>query len=309
MLTVNNTALVFEGGAMRAVYSAALVEALIEADVDFRWVYGNSASTSHVAFYITKDVDRMRQTFTTFPSHPEFGGVRAWARGRGFFNAEFVFGRATEPDHPLNMDWDAFNNSPVNYRITGFNALTGHTEHWGREDIHSPKDFYLRARASSSLPFFMPPVWIDGAPWYDGAFGPTGGLPLDSPAVDGFDRVFVATTRTRDYRKAPGHIDYLVRKRFAAYPHLAESIITRHERYNQTKDHLFEMEREGRAYIFTPESITIGNGNRNRKRLEKAYSRGLEQARREMPAIVDFLRAGETNARAGETNSSETNAR
>lgn len=181
---------------MRAVYSAAMVQALLEEPIHFSWVCGNSASTSHVAYYIAKDAQRMRETFTTLPSHPQFGGLRTWARGHGFFNADFLYGQAGQPGHPVGVDWEAFQASPVRYRFSGFNAAAGETVHWG------------------------------------------------------------------------------------------------HERYNATKRHIFDLERQGRAYIVTPEHMRVGNSSRNRKRLETAYATGLAQARREMPAILDFLAAG-----------------
>lgn len=286
---VTDTALVFEGGAMRAVFSAAMVQALLEADVNFGWVCGNSAATSHVAYYIARDPERMRATFTTFPSDPNFGGFRTWMRGDGFFNAQYIYGAAGIPGHPMELDWNYFQRSPVQYRVSGFNARTGEAKHWGREDIHTPQDFFIRAQASSTLPFFMPPVEIDGDPWFDGAFGPTGGIPIDSAIEDGFKKFLVIQTRTRSYRKKPGHVDWGVRRMFRKYPALVDSIITRHDRYNEVREQIFELERQGRAYVFAPRSMRITNGDRNLRRLLSAYEAGLAQAREEMPAIKRFL--------------------
>lgn len=286
---VTDTALVFEGGAMRAVFSAAVVEALLEADVNFGYVSGNSASTSHVAYYIARDIERMKNAYTVFPQDPNFGGLRTWLRGDGFFNVNYIFGAAAIPGHPLSLDWDTFQSNPVDYRISGFNGFTGDTQHWGREHIHSPQDFFLRAQASSTLPFFMPPVWIDGQPWFDGAFGPTGGIPIDSAIADGYSKFLVVLTRTRNYRKQANRLGPLVRRYFRKYPALADSILTRHERYNHFHDLLFDLEAQGRAYLFIPEKMQITNGDRNAQRLSLTYKQGLEQARREMPAIKDFL--------------------
>ena len=287
---VTDTSLVFEGGAMRVVFSAALVEALLESNVNFAHVTGNSAATSHVANYVSRTTDRMRKTFTTFPSDPNFGGWRAWLRGDGFFNAGYIYGEAGMPGQPMGMDWEIFNNSPVQYRISGFNALTGETKHWGRESIHSPEDFLIRARASSSLPVFMPATVVDGQPWFDGAFGPTGGIPIDAAMQDDYDRFLVIMTRTRMYRKsAAGRALWLLRRTHGHYPALLDSIADRHVRYNETRDYLFELEKQGKAYLFIPEIMNISNQDRNPVKLSLAYQEGLEQARREMPAIKEFL--------------------
>ena len=86
---------------MRVVFSAALVEALLESNVNFAHVTGNSAATAHVANYVSRTTDRMRKTFTTFPSDPNFGGWRAWLRGDGFFNAGYIYGEAGMPGQPM----------------------------------------------------------------------------------------------------------------------------------------------------------------------------------------------------------------
>ncbi|RAV31511.1 patatin-like phospholipase family protein [Corynebacterium heidelbergense] len=286
---VTRTALIFEGGAMRAVYSAAMVEALIEANVNFSFVCGNSASTAHVANYVSRDIRRMRHAFTEFPSHPEFGGWGTYLRGQGFFNADYIYDQAHLPDHPLAMDWETFAASPVNYRISAFEGVTGETVHWGREHIHSAQDYLLRARASSTLPVIMSPVHIDGQTWFDGAFGPTGGIPLDSAEQEGFDRFVFVMTRTRGYRKGSARSGWYLRRALAKYPALVESFITRHTRYNETRERIFQMEREGSAYVWAPERISITNGNRRTRPLMRAYEAGLAQARREMPRIREFL--------------------
>lgn len=283
------TALVFEGGAMRAVYSAAMVEALLEANINFGWVCGNSASTAHMANYVSRDVSRLFHMFTEFPSHPRFGGWRTFLRGEGFFNADYIFEAAANPLHPIAMNWRAFQASPVRYRMTAFDGVSGETRHWGRADVHSARDFLQRCRASSSLPLLMPPVELDGKVWFDGAFGPTGGIPIDSAIADGFDRFLIVMTRTRPYTKAAAKSSWYLSRLLKAYPALVESFATRHTRYNQTREQIFELERAGQAYVWAPRCVRITNGNRHKGPLTRAYQAGLAQAREEMPRIREFL--------------------
>lgn len=274
---------------MRAVYSAAVVEALLEADVRFQWVCGNSASTSHVGFYMAQQPEELRALYTKFPGDPRFGGIRSWMRGHGFFNADYIFGEAGTPGHPLQLNWDAVQARNINFRISGFNPASGETRHWGKNDIRNARDFFTHAQASSSLPIIMPPVIIDGEPWFDGAFGPTGGIPIDSAQFDGYDRYLVVLTRTREYLKGPSNFPRFIRRYYRQYPALAESIITRHDRYNETKEMVLELERQGKAYVFSPETMLVTNGTRNLRLLSAAYRQGLAQARAEMPAMKEFL--------------------
>ncbi|MDH2456294.1 patatin-like phospholipase family protein [Corynebacterium bovis] len=286
---VQDTALVFEGGAMRAAFSSAMVEALLESGVYFDWVFGNSASTVHVANYLAGDAQGARDYFTVFPGDPLFGGIRPFLRGDGFFNSRYIYGEYGGDSYALHLDWQAVQANPAKYRFSGFNGRTGETVHWGREHIDSLPEFLLHARASSSLPFIMPPTHIDGDTWFDGAFGPTGGIPLDAAEAEGFERFVVVMTRTRGYRKRGSRFTRPFARRFAHYPELVESMATRHIRYNATRDRIFQMEREGRAYVFAPQTMPIGNGTRKLNRLVETYDSGLEQARQEMPRIRRFL--------------------
>ena len=90
---VNDVALVFEGGGMRASFSAGVAATLLEAQIHIGWVGGISAGSSCLANYLSRDVERTRTTFVEFAAHPRFGNWGTWLRGRGLFNAEWIHTR------------------------------------------------------------------------------------------------------------------------------------------------------------------------------------------------------------------------
>ncbi|AWT27292.1 hypothetical protein Csp1_25440 [Corynebacterium provencense] len=288
---MSDTALVFEGGAMRSAFSSAMVQALLEEGISFDWTYGNSASAVHVSTYLSREPELARDYFTVFPGDPLFGGIRPFLHGDGFFNAKYIFGPdARVEDRRMVPDWNAIRSNPGDFRISGFNGQTGETVHWSREDMHGLDDFLLHARASASLPVLMPPTRIGGDAYFDGAFGPTGGIPVDAAREkEGFERLLVIMTRTRSYRKGPSRFTWAVKRMFPQYPALIESMHDRHVRYNRTRDWIFEQERLGRAYIFAPHRMPLGNGTRKLNELAETYEAGLAQAREEMPLIRRFL--------------------
>lgn len=289
--SVSDTALVFEGGAMRSAFSSAMVQALVEEGISFDWTYGNSGSAVHVATYLSHEPGLAREYYTVFPGDPLFGGIRPFLRGDGFFNTKYLFsGTARVEDRRMAPDWAAMKANPGNFRISGFNAHTGETVHWSKADMTGLDDFLLHARASASLPVLMPPTRIGGEIYFDGAFGPTGGIPIDSAReMEGFDRFLVIMTRTRSYRKKATKFTWAVKRWFPQYPALARSMHDRHVRYNRTRDWIFEQERLGRAYIFAPHRMPIGNGTRRLNELAETYEAGLAQAREEIPLIKRFL--------------------
>lgn len=147
----------------------------------------------------------------------------------------------------------------------------------------------VRVRASSTMPVVMPPVTIDGQVYVDGALGPAGGIALDAARADGYERFLVVLTQERGYLKTPQRGDRVLRRWLRSMPAVVDALRERPARYNATREELFELERAGAAHLFVPERMPMGNGERSVPRLSASHEAGLAQARRELPAIREFL--------------------
>lgn len=286
---LNETALIFEGGGMRASYTSGMVVALLEADIHAPFVAGISAGASNTANYLSRDAPRARSSFTDFAADPNFGDWRTFLRGKGLFHSEYIYEHAGLPGMPLEYNWEAFQQHPADFRIGGFDIGSGDTVWWGRDDTPEMGDLMRRVRASSTMPIVMPPVPINGRTYVDGALGTDGGIPLSIAEELGYERFLVVLTRERSYQKAPEKFPRFYLAYFRKYPAVADALLTRWWRYNQTREKLFELQRAGKAYLFTPEVMPVANGERNVQKLNAAHELGLAQARREMPAIQEFL--------------------
>lgn len=290
--TVNDTALVFEGGGMRASYTSGVVVALLEAGLHLPWVGGISAGASNTCNYVSHDPWRARHSFTDFASDPRFGNWRSFARGQGWFNAQYIYEETSLPDQALPFDWDTFVADPAQVRIGAFDATSGEQVHWGREDLTSLRDLMVRVRASSTMPVVMPPVSIDGRVYVDGALGPSAGIPIDAARADGYERFVVVLTQERGFVKPPARGEWYLRRHFRRYPAVPEALAARPARYNAVREELWDLEASGQAYLFVPEHMPVGNGERDVARLRASHEAGLAQARREIPAIRAFLGVG-----------------
>lgn len=224
-----------------------------------------------------------------FADDPRFGNWRTFLRGKGMFNAEYIYEHAGLPEADLPYDFATFEANPARLVLAGFDAVTGETRWWTREDMGTLRDLMVRVRASSTMPILMPPVHAEGTVFVDGALGVDGGIPVTAAEEAGFERLFVVMTRERSYVKGPERFPAFYQRAFRKYPAVAEALLTRWERYNATRERLFQMEREGSAYLFVPETMPVSNGERSVAKLAAAHELGLAQARREMPAIREFL--------------------
>ncbi|BDA63814.1 patatin-like phospholipase family protein [Actinomyces capricornis] len=285
----DDVALIFEGGGMRGAYTAALVRVMLEAGLSFPWVGGISAGCTHTCNFVSRDTWRTREAFVSLAADPRAGGWGSFLRGRGYFNSEYIYEHTSAPQEALPFDWPSFSSSASTVRIGALRCDTGRSVYWGLEDMPAMGDLLVRARASSSMPVLMPMVRIDGVPYMDGALGPTGGFALDAARGAGYERFLVVMTRPRGYVKPPVGRPAAYRRLFARYPALARGIIERPANYNRTVAELEALSRQGRAYLFRPERMSVANGELRYDRIVSAFEAGLAQAHRELPAIEDFL--------------------
>ena len=203
MVTIDDTALVFEGGGMRNAYTAALVSRLIAEGINFPHISGVSAGSSHLCNFTSRDAIRSHATFVDLVEDPEFGGLKHFRKGHGYFNAEYIYQQICYPDGVLPFNMDAFLANPATTRVATFNASRGEERWFSKEEMSTLDALGPIVRASSTLPILMPPVEIDGDTYVDGALGPNGGLPFDQPLREGYRKLLVVLTRPRDYVKAP----------------------------------------------------------------------------------------------------------
>lgn len=286
---ISDTALIFEGGGMRASLTSGMVVTLLNAGLSFDWVAGISAGASNAVNYLSGDARRARRSFVDFAADEQFGGLRYFARGQGMFNAEYIYQQAGAPDQALPFDWESFHTSTGDMRVIAFDALSGEDVVWSRKDTPHIDDLMVRVRASSTMPGLMPPVHLDGRVYVDGAMGEDGGIALSQAQREGFEKFVIVLTQERSYSKVPQRFSAVYRSIFRRYPALAEALLTRWKRYNETRERIFALEAEGRAHVFAPERMPVDNGTRDLSRLAASHRMGLSQSCRELPAIREFV--------------------
>lgn len=274
---------------MRAALTSGFTVDLLNASIDFPWVAGISAGATNTVNYVSRDARRARRSFVDFAADPQFGSLRTWLRGQGLFNAEYIYQNTSLPDQALPFDWETFSTSPTQYEIIAFDAISGREKAWTRADATPRENVLLQVRASSTMPVLMPPVRIEGHTYVDGALGEDGGIALSAAQRAGFEKFVFVLTQERGYTKLPQRFPRFYRTYFRRFPAVAEALLTRHRRYNETRDRVFELERAGSAHVFAPESMPLTNGTRSLARLAAAHRAGLSQARRERPALEEFL--------------------
>lgn len=289
---VTDCALCFEGGGYRASYTAGFANVLLENGVHFDFVCGISAGASHTVDYLSRDRKRVRDAFIVLTSRkPQAGGVRSLLAGHGYFNADYDYVGAVL-DGYMPFDWDTFAANPARMAIQSLEADTGRSAVWGRGDMPDMLSMLNHVRASSTLPGIMKPIEVDGHVMYDGGLGEGAGIPTHLAEDAGFERLVLVATRPRGYRKKePSRGTLLLYRRIArGREPLYRAMATRWRRYNEAADHLEQLEREGRAWVFRPDAMPVKSTTIDTPRLEASYEAGYRQALRDFPAMMRWLR-------------------
>ena len=286
---ISDTALIFEGGGMRASLTSAMAVVLLKEGLSFDWVAGISAGASTAVNYLSGDPWRTRRSFVEFAAEEEFGGWRYFARGKGMFHGEYIYQRAGAPDEALPFEWDTYEASTGDMRIIAFDAESGDEVVWSKKDAPNIDELMIRVQASSTMPVVMPPVHLDGHVYVDGAMGEDGGIALSQAQREGFEKFVIVLTQERGYKKEPQRFPAVFRGIFRRYPAVAEALLTRWKRYNETRERIFALEEEGKAHVFVPDLMPVDNSTRDLSRLAAAHRMGLSQSRRELPAMREFL--------------------
>lgn len=281
-------ALVFEGGGMRAAFSAGLLNALLEAGIVTGWVGGISAGSSCTANYLVQDQLRSRKSFVDLAAEKDFGNFGTWVRGKGMFHSDFIYQNTSGPGQILEYSMERLFASEQQFRIGGYACESGEMVYWGRDDMRTLDDLVLRVRASSTMPLVMPWTTVGGTVYADGALGPTGGFAHDAARADGYSRFIVVTTRERGYRKADMKNKRAMAAALRRYPEVFRGLEQRPANYNRSLDELTALEEAGNAFLIFPESMPIKNGERSVPKLRAVYEAGLEQGRREIPRLREW---------------------
>lgn len=261
-------ALVLEGGGMRGVYTTGVLDAFMDAGLEFPLVVGVSAGASHALSFLSRQRDRARRVVVDYVRSPQYMGLGVLLKEGSYFGWDFIFRRLPLELEPF--DFSSFWKNPARWVAVATDIESGKAAY-----LSATNDTELMtvAKASCSLPFISPPVSINGHQYLDG--GVSDSLPVDWALAQGAEKLIVIRTQPAAYRKGPTKHPSLARFWYRKYPALAETLLTRNERYNACLDHLEELEKDGVATLVQPKPQPgLSRLERNPARLQGLWESG-----------------------------------
>lgn len=276
--------LVLEGGAMRGMYTAGVLDVMMQNQIQIQGAIGVSAGALFGVNYLSGQAGRVIRYNKRFNHDKNYMDILPLLKEGNIISTEYAY-------HEVPYELDVFDDAAYKSAaetIPFYAVVT---------DIETGKPNYVRIRsvykqmdvlrASASMPFVSKPVEIGGRYFLDG--GISDSIPFQWMLKNGYDRLIVVLTRDLSYHKEPMS-PALIRAFYRKYPALRQQLLQRHTIYNDAVEALKEYEREGRVFVIRPSSpIEIGRIESDPSKLQMVYELGLGDGEAQLDALRSYL--------------------
>lgn len=244
-----------------------------------------SAGVAYGASYASEQFERNREVNLKYTADPRYMSFRNLITKGNLFDWDFVYNEI--PNKLIPFDYDTLHQSSTEFKIGITNVETGDIRFVSGNKL-SNADLMQAITASSSLPFVSHFVSFQDELYMDGGIADS--IPVKQAITDGYPKAVVILTRNKGYRKEPIKQTRLVRWRYRKYPQLAEAILSRAERYNQTLDQLYRLEAEGKVFIIQPQgTMNVSRIENKPDKLDHLYKMGIKEAEQLLPQLTRWL--------------------
>lgn len=278
---MKNCGLVLEGGGMRGIYTAGVLDCFLDHAVMFNYVIGVSAGGNMAASYLSKQRGRNKKVSLEFLGDKRYLSFSNYIKNREMFGMDFIFDEIPKQHVPFNMqDFLAYEGE---YVIACTNCETGETEYYNKAYLR--EDLLTILRASSSLPLMAPVVEYKGKKLLDG--GITDPIPLRKAQQDGMINNVVVLTRPKGYVKKSSRLAKWVKVR--GYKKIDEAMKKRPGLYNETLSYVDRQEESGHVVVIKPsEDLKVDRMEKDKDKLARMYELGYKDAEAKL-AKIDHL--------------------
>ncbi|MDR2081967.1 MAG: patatin family protein [Campylobacteraceae bacterium] len=279
-----NSALIVEGGGLRGLYGAGVIDFLAEKNVSFETLIGVSMGACNLANFISNQPKRNFSLPYRFIDDSRYLSYKRWLRGGDLFGMKFIF--ETIPTELDIFDYDTFCKRKSRFFIVATDCKSGEAVYFDR--FGAKEDFTQILKASCSLPFAAKSVNYGGKMLLDG--GISDPIPLHFAQKQGDGKMVFILTQPKEYKKSAMRFASLLKFFYPAA--LVKTLKNRHERYNKTVLEINALEEKGEIFVIRPSSpLKAKRIERDRKKLKATYEQGYLDIQNRYEELVRFLKA------------------
>ena len=276
--------LVLEGGAMRGLFSAGIMDVMMENGITFDGVIGVSAGAAFGCNYKSRQPGRAIRYNKRFAKDKRYCSMQSFLRTGDLFGAEYAY-------HIVPNEYDIFDNetyeqNPLEFWLVCTDVETGQPV-YKRCDKGGDVTFDW-VRASASMPVVSKVVELEGYKLLDG--GITDSIPLKAFQREGFERNIVILTQPLGYEKKPSRFLPIIRMSLRKYPRVVEAMAMRHLMYNEELAYVEQEVRRGTTMAIYPDKpLPIGHISHDPAEMQRVYDIGREMGERKLEGMKSFL--------------------
>lgn len=274
--------LVLEGGAMRGMFTAGVLDVLLDEQIAVDGAVTVSAGALFGINYPAKQRGRVLRYNLKYLHDKRYMGWHSLFTTGNVVNKAFAFYKLPFTLDPF--DQATFVASQIDFWVTLTNIETGEPEYVKITDAFAQME---ALRATSAMPMVSRVVEIEGKKYLDG--GISDSIPLDKAMALGYDKIIVILTRPLDYRKKPSN-NWLFKLFYRHYPKLIERWANRYAEYNQAVEKVIEMEKAGKIFVIRPsESLDISRLEKDLAKVQAMYDLGVKDGQAALSGLKDYL--------------------
>ncbi len=277
---------VLEGGAKRGIYTAGVLDTLLENGIHADAVIGVSAGAIHGCSYVSGQNGRSIRYNLKYNDDYRFMSFKSWLKTGNMVETEFAYHEL--PDKLDVFDHEAFEKSPTKFYVTCTNLETGKAEYIYCDNLRGQNIDYIRA--SASMPFVSEIVEIKGQKFLDGGIADS--IPFAAAKQLGYDKVVVVCTRPKGYRKKKTLLIVALWAKFLyrRYPNFVRTFLNRYQMYNAQCEALEKLQDNPDFLVLRPSRlIKISKMERNPKTILEMYELGRADAQKSLKRLQSFL--------------------
>lgn len=279
--------LVMEGGGMRGLFTAGVIDVMMENDIEFDGAIGVSAGAAFGCNYKSKQIGRVIRYNTENCKNPEYCSIRSLIKTGNMFGAEYCYHKL--PKELDVFDYETFEKNPMEFHVVCTDVESGNPVY--HKCDKADDDCLEWFRASASMPLVSKIVEIDGYKLLDG--GISDSIPVKYFESIGYDHNIVILTQPYDYIKGENKLIPLMKRVFRKYPKLVDTMKQRHNVYNETTEYIKKRERDGDILVIRPdEALPIKRVEHEAETMRYVYGLGRVIAMKRLDEIRDFIKRG-----------------
>lgn len=276
--------LVLEGGAMRGLFSAGVIDILMENNLLPDGVIGVSAGAAFGCNMKSKQPGRVIRYNKKLAHDWRYASFRSLLTTGDYFGGEYAYHYM--PRHLDYFDVETFNNNPMEFWAVCTNVGTGKAVYKRLMEVDNNCLEYIRA--SASMPIAARIVTVEGKKLLDGGIADS--IPLRFFQEQGYDRNLVVLTQPANYVKEPNKLMPLMRLWLRRHPRIIRALEQRHIMYNNQLEYVRQEEKKSNTLVLRPEAaLTIGHLSHNPDDMQATYEHGRKVATKHLEEIKAFF--------------------